>query len=415
MLACGSSESGPITTDGGAGAGGQGMDGVGGAASSTGGQGTGGQGTGGGGGGATSTGGQGGAGGSGTGGGSTGGTGASSSGGTLPGDGGTTDDDGGTPCTSGTRRCVAEQPQQCTAGEWADDGDGCSLVEPCNGDTGTCEVSSITVPGGTFYRSYDVDETTYVDQSAPATVSTLRLDTYEVTVGQMRPFLEAVLAGWRPPAASGKHSHLNAGSGLANSGPAGGHEGGWDAAWDDELPEDEAAWNDAQNCAVGTWTPEPSGNELRPINCVTWYEAYAYCIWSGGFLPSEAERNYAASGGDEHRMYPWGSAAPSATLVVYNTSAPADVGQRPAGSGRWGHADLAGNVDEWALDWHIDPYATPCADCAHLEADTLPNRILRGGNFDAIGHGTLRTGHRGYGAPGLRFSGIGIRCARAPD
>jgi formylglycine-generating enzyme required for sulfatase activity len=42
-----------------------------------------------------------------------------------------------------------------------------------------------------------------------------------------------------------------------------------------------------------------------PINCVTWHEAYAFCIWDGGFLPTEAEWELAASGGEE-RVFPYG-------------------------------------------------------------------------------------------------------------
>jgi len=39
------------------------------------------------------------------------------------------------------------------------------------------------------------------------------------------------------------------------------------------------------------------------INCITWYEAMAFCIWDGGYLPTEAEWD-ALRGGARTNGYP---------------------------------------------------------------------------------------------------------------
>jgi formylglycine-generating enzyme required for sulfatase activity len=57
--------------------------------------------------------------------------------------------------------------------------------------TSSCCGSSL-VPGGTFYRSYDLgSDGMYATMNAPATVSDFRVDTYEVTVGRFRQFVNA--------------------------------------------------------------------------------------------------------------------------------------------------------------------------------------------------------------------------------
>jgi formylglycine-generating enzyme required for sulfatase activity len=47
---------------------------------------------------------------------------------------------------------------------------------------------------------------------------------------------------------------------------------------------------------VPSWTDTAGANEALPMNCLTWYAAFAFCVWDGGFLPTEAEWNYAATG-----------------------------------------------------------------------------------------------------------------------
>jgi len=306
-----------------------------------------------------------------------------------------------------------------------------------NGSESCC--ASLEVTGGTFYRSYD--GVTYTNKGNPATVSTVRLDKYEITVGRFRRFVAAVIGGWRPPAGSGKHTHLNGGRGLNATG--GGYETGWDAAnWDGLLLTTASAWTTNLAMAHGTWTPSAGSNENKPISNETWYDAYAFCIWDGGFLPSEAEWNYAAAGGGGptgQRVYPWSSPPTSATIdcsyanyapqqpgtATTSCTTPSCVGgcpadapnnvgsESPKGDGAYGQTDLAGNIEEWTLD-HAGAYVTPCIDCANLTAASP--REWRGGGWspDSTRDGNLVISYRFNFASSSRFNDMGARCARIP-
>ncbi len=274
------------------------------------------------------------------------------------------------------------------------------------------------VTGGSFARGGDPNK--------PTTVSSFRLDQHEVTVGRLRPFVEDVVAGWIPATGTGKHAHLNGGLGLAT--PAGTYEPGWDPSWTSTLPSTKQGWDTSLACDAPahvdeTWTPAPGPNENRPADCLTWLEAMAFCIWDGGFLPSRAEWEYAAAGGAEQRVYPWGSDAPAPSLAIFaceyqdpSWTRPdcsiAPAGSVPAGAGKWGQTDLAGNVWEWALDsYGVD--LPGCADCT-TAVTSDGHHVLSGGSFyDASQY--LAVAHVGSDDPASRPGyPYGVRCARAP-
>jgi formylglycine-generating enzyme required for sulfatase activity len=149
--------------------------------------------------------------------------------------------------------------------------------------------------------------------------------------------------------------------------------------------------------------------EDHPIVRVTWDEAEAYCEWAGGTsgrLPSEAEWEYAARGGEGMLKYPWG-----------NDSGSKWKGTSPVRSyppNGWGLYDMAGNVWEWVADrYDKDYYATlpldkPADDpCGPDHGVDLP--VLRGGSFRS---GALRASFRYRYRSGRRINDHGFRCVQ---
>jgi formylglycine-generating enzyme len=297
------------------------------------------------------------------------------------------------------------------------------LARTCGASgTDTC-CNSPPIPGGMYHRSYDVNgDASSGTLNFPATLSDFRLDKYEVTVGRFRAFVNAGMGTQASPPLPGAGAHAK----LAGS--------GWDAAWNANLATDKVALSAALKCdpTYVTWTDAPGANESRPLNCLTWYEAMAFCAWDGGYLPTEAEWNYAATGGDQQRAYPWSNPPGSLTLdsshasyygiMSGSTTCVGDgvfgctvadmvvVGSKPLGEGRWGQSDLEGNLWELTLDWFA-PYAASCTDCANLTAAS--SRVDRGAGYD-FDAAMVRTGTRDSRAPQSRNTNVGARCARAP-
>jgi formylglycine-generating enzyme required for sulfatase activity len=146
-----------------------------------------------------------------------------------------------------------------------------------------------------------------------------------------------------------------------------------------------------------------SGREQHPMNCVTWTMADTFCKAQGKRLPTEAEWEWTARGGDEARRFPWGNQAPDEDRACWSGGVrkrrvTCEVGSFARGVGRFGHQDLAGNVWEWT-------------DTDRRLKDD-PERVQRGGGRLDEDPDRLSTTAWRSRELWMLWDALGFRCAR---
>lgn len=196
--------------------------------------------------------------------------------------------------------------------------------------------------------------------------------------------------------------------------------------WIGKYEVTEQQWN-----AVVSWEDfRYGGNSERPAANLSWFmvqDSFMVNLNSNESkelwrLPTEAEWEYACTGGVDSSLFWWGDNYElfEETAWYYDNSEiddilqPHDVGLKLPNP--WGLHDVLGNVSEWCSDWYSEEY-----DASRTDPEINPKgppdgslKLYRGGNYSSKRSTCLPTGRGAISANISRYK-IGFRLVRDAD
>ena len=171
------------------------------------------------------------------------------------------------------------------------------------------------------------------------------------------------------------------------------------------------------DAAIGIEAPLSGEKDDYPMYYISWDDALEFierlneATDKNYRLPTEAEWEYAARGGNQGLRYRYSGSDNVGDVAWFSDNSKSmthPVGTK--GANELGIHDMSGNVNEWVYDWYGDYSGDPQINPSGPESGKYPYRVFRGGSW-FTGAWYVRASYRNAGGPRGRTVDAGFRLA----